>query len=76
MKVGKVSKGTSRYAIKDGGDGVIYVLSTTVIQGIVPNEELAKSTGPFGLAYSHMFTPFIGSVIKAWANALSSQFPR
>jgi len=28
VKVGKVSKGTSRYAIKDGGDGVIYVLSS------------------------------------------------
>src|SRR3954465_12069578 len=49
------------------GAGVIYVLSTTVIQGIVPNEELAKSTGPFGLAYSHMFSPFIGSVIMALA---------
>jgi putrescine:ornithine antiporter len=49
------------------GAGAIYVLSTTVIQGIVPNEELAKSTGPFGLAYSHMFSPFIGSVIMALA---------
>lgn len=49
------------------GAGVIYVLSTTVIQGIVPNEELAKSTGPFGLAYSHMFSPFVGSVIMALA---------
>jgi len=49
------------------GAGVIYILSTTVIHGIVPNEELAKSTGPFGLAYSHMFTPFIGSVIMALA---------
>src|SRR6476646_4053498 len=49
------------------GAGVVYVLSTTVIQGIVPNEELAKSTGPFGLAYSHMFSPFIGSVIMALA---------
>jgi hypothetical protein len=28
VKVGKVSKGTSRYAIKDGGDGTIYVLSS------------------------------------------------
>ena len=34
------------------GAAVIYILSTTVIQGIVPNEELAKSTGPFGLAYA------------------------
>jgi hypothetical protein len=28
VKVGKVSKGTSRYAIKDGGDGIVYVLSS------------------------------------------------
>jgi putrescine:ornithine antiporter len=38
-----------------------------VIQGIVPNEELAKSTGPFGLAYAHMFNPFVGSIIMALA---------
>ena len=49
------------------GAAVIYVLSTTVIQGIVPNEELAKSTGPFGLAYEHMFNPTIGSIIMALA---------
>src|SRR6185295_11715908 len=34
------------------GAAVIYVLSTTVIQGIVPNAELAESTGPFGLVYA------------------------
>jgi hypothetical protein len=28
MKIGKVSKGTSRYAVKDGGDGTVYVLSS------------------------------------------------
>ena len=33
------------------GAAVVYILSTTVIQGIVPNPELAESTGPFGLAY-------------------------
>lgn len=49
------------------GAAVIYILSTTVIQGIVPNEELAKSTGPFGLAYAHMFSPAIGSIIMALA---------
>lgn len=49
------------------GAAVIYVLSTTVIQGIVPNEELAKSTGPFALAYAKMFNPTIGSVIMALA---------
>jgi putrescine:ornithine antiporter len=49
------------------GAAVIYILSTTVIQGIVPNAELAKSTGPFGLAYSHMFNPAIGSIVMALA---------
>ena len=47
------------------GAAVIYILSTTVIQGIVPNAELAKSTGPFGLAYTHMFSPAVGSLIMA-----------
>ncbi len=28
VKVGKVSKGTSRYAVKEGGDGTVYVLSS------------------------------------------------
>jgi putrescine:ornithine antiporter len=49
------------------GAAVIYILSTTVIQGIVPNAELAKSTGPFGLAYAHMFSPLVGSIIMALA---------
>jgi len=49
------------------GAAVIYVLSTTVIQGIVPNAELAKSTGPFGLAYEHMFNPTVGRIILALA---------
>ena len=49
------------------GAAVIYILSTTVIQGIVPNAELAKSTGPFGLAYAQMFNPTIGSIVMALA---------
>ena len=49
------------------GAAVIYVLSTTVIQGIVPNAELANSTGPFGLAFAKMFNPTVGSVIMALA---------
>ncbi len=49
------------------GAAVIYVLSTTVIQGIVPNKELAESTGPFALAYAQMFSPGVGSVIRALA---------
>jgi putrescine:ornithine antiporter len=49
------------------GAGVVYILSTTVIQGIVPNAELAKSTGPFGLAYAKMFNPTVGSIVMALA---------
>ena len=49
------------------GAAVIYILSTTVIQGIVPNAELANSTGPFGLAYAKMFNPTVGSIIMALA---------
>ncbi len=49
------------------GAAAIYVLSTTVIQGIVPNAELASSTGPFGLAYAKMFNPTIGSIIMGLA---------
>jgi putrescine:ornithine antiporter len=49
------------------GAAVIYVLSTTVIQGIVPNAELANSTGPFALAYAKMFNPTVGTIIMALA---------
>jgi putrescine:ornithine antiporter len=49
------------------GAAVIYVLSTTVIQGVVPNADLAKSTGPFGLAYAQMFNPTIGSIVMGLA---------
>lgn len=49
------------------GAAFIYVLSTAVIQGIVPNDELAKSTGPFGLAYAHMFNPVIGTIVMGLA---------
>jgi len=40
-----------------------------VIQGIVPNAELAASTGPFGLAFAKMFSPTVGSIIMALAIA-------
>ena len=49
------------------GAAVVYVLSTTVIQGIVPNEALAKSTGPFGLAYEQMFSPIVGQIVMGLA---------
>jgi putrescine:ornithine antiporter len=49
------------------GAAVIYVLSTAVIQGIVPSAELAKSTGPFGLAYAQMFGPTVGTIVMGLA---------
>jgi putrescine:ornithine antiporter len=49
------------------GAGVIYILSTAVIQGIVPNAELAESTGPFALAFAKMFNPTIGTIVMALA---------
>ncbi|HBC1013254.1 TPA: putrescine-ornithine antiporter [Escherichia coli] len=44
---------------------VIYILSTNVMAGFVPNLDLANSTAPFGLAFSYMFTPIVGKVIMA-----------
>jgi putrescine:ornithine antiporter len=49
------------------GAAVIYILSTTVIQGIVPNAELAQSTAPFGLAFAKMFNPLVGQIVMALA---------
>ncbi|YCI80607.1 putrescine-ornithine antiporter [Enterobacteriaceae bacterium] len=45
------------------GAAVIYIVSTNVIAGIVPNLDLAHSTAPFGLAFAQMFTPAVGKVI-------------
>jgi putrescine:ornithine antiporter len=49
------------------GAAVIYILSTTVIQGIVPNAELAQSSAPFAAVYAQMFDPTTGKVIMALA---------
>ena len=49
------------------GAAAIYILSTTVIQGIVPNAELAESTGPFGLAFAKMFNPMVGQIVMGLA---------
>jgi putrescine:ornithine antiporter len=46
------------------GAAAIYILSTTVIQGIVPNAEL---TGPFGLAFAKMFNPMVGQIVMGLA---------
>ncbi len=49
------------------GAAVVYVLSTTVIQGIVPNAELANSSAPFALVYAQMFNDTVGDIVMALA---------
>ena len=46
---------------------VVYIASTSVIQGIVPNAQLATSDAPFGLVFSMMFTPLVGQIVTALA---------
>src|SRR4029453_8905026 len=49
------------------GAAVIYVLSTTAIQGIVPNAELQASTGSFATAFTQMFNPTVGAIVMGLA---------
>ena len=42
---------------------VIYVASTNVIAGIVPNAEILASSAPFGLAFSYMLGDTAGKVV-------------
>lgn len=49
------------------GAAVIYILSTTVILGIVPNAEIAQSSAPFAHVYAQMFGPTIGKIVMALA---------
>lgn len=49
------------------GAAVIYVASTAVIMGIVPNAELANSSAPFAFVYARMFNDGVGDIIMALA---------
>ena len=49
------------------GAAVVYVLSTTVIQGIIPNAELANASAPFALVYAKLFSPLVGNIVMALA---------
>ncbi|SDI14060.1 putrescine-ornithine antiporter [Pseudomonas panipatensis] len=49
------------------GAAVVYILSTSVIQGIIPNAELANSSAPFALAYARMFNDGVGNLIMTLA---------
>ncbi|MCH4179501.1 MAG: putrescine-ornithine antiporter [Megasphaera sp.] len=42
---------------------VIYVASTNVIAGIVPNADILSSSAPFGLAFSYMLGSTAGKVV-------------
>lgn len=47
------------------GAAIMYIVSTNVMAGIVPNKGLLHSNAPFGLAFSTMFTPTIGNIVMA-----------
>lgn len=42
---------------------VLYIVSTNVIAGIVPNAKLAESSAPFGLAFAQILDPTIGKIV-------------
>ncbi|UCQ49326.1 putrescine-ornithine antiporter [Edwardsiella ictaluri] len=50
-----------------GFAAIVYIASTSVIQGIVPNSQLLASDAPFGLVFTVMFNPVVGKVITALA---------
>ncbi len=45
------------------GAAVVYIISTNVMAGIVPNADLAASTAPFGLAFATMFGSTAGKIV-------------
>jgi putrescine:ornithine antiporter len=44
---------------------VLYIVSTSVIGGILPGRELVNSNAPFGLVFAHMFNPTVGKIVIA-----------
>lgn len=42
---------------------IVYIISTNVIFGMLPAEEIVQSSAPFGLAFAYMFGPTIGKVV-------------
>lgn len=45
--------------------GIIYIVSTGVIAGIIPNNELLNSDAPFGYVFATIFNPVIGKIVMA-----------
>ena len=44
---------------------VVYILSTNVMAGIVPNIDLLNSNAPFGLTFVYMFNDTIANIVMA-----------
>ncbi|ETS92781.1 MULTISPECIES: putrescine-ornithine antiporter [Veillonella] len=44
---------------------VIYILSTNVMAGIVPNVDLLNSNAPFGLTFVYMFNDTVADIVMA-----------
>lgn len=44
---------------------VIYILSTNVMAGIVPNVDLLNSNAPFGLTFMYMFNDTVANIVMA-----------
>jgi putrescine:ornithine antiporter len=44
---------------------VLYIVSTSVIGGILPVRAIANSNAPFGLVFAHIFNPTIGKIVIA-----------
>lgn len=47
------------------GAAIIYIVSTNVIAGIVPNADLLNTNAPFGLAFTSMLGPIAGKIVMA-----------
>ena len=47
------------------GVAIIYIASTNIIAGIVPNTELVTSNAPFGLTFSLMFNSTVGKFVTS-----------
>jgi putrescine:ornithine antiporter len=45
------------------GAAIVYIISTNVMAGIVPNADLLNSTAPFGLVFAHMFGSTAGKIV-------------
>ncbi|MGL5886407.1 MAG: amino acid permease, partial [Bombilactobacillus sp.] len=47
------------------GAAIMYIISTNVMQGIVPSSQLANSNAPFGYVFAQMFNPLAGKIVMA-----------